>query len=43
MLVVPAGRVTVARATVPKPVWLANTFLPSIVTEAVPVSDSDSA
>ena len=43
MAAVPAGRVTVARATPPKVVWLANTLLPSIVTEAVPVSESDSA
>jgi len=35
--------VTVTRVTVPYPVWLANTFLPSTVTDAVPVNDSDSA
>ena len=43
MLVAPAGRGTVVREAVPKPVWLANAFFPSIVTEAVPVNDSDSA
>jgi hypothetical protein len=35
--------VTVARETPPNPVELANTLAPSIVTDAVPVNDSDSA
>ena len=43
MLAFPAGSVTVARDTLPKPVWLANACCPLTVTEAVPVSDNDSA